>query len=94
MAMGASMALQEQLVQDADGRPLTQTFKEYLVPRANDLPTFTVGHHETRSPRTLLAAVVNAVYDAVRRHTGTRPLNLELPLSPPRVLSLLEGGES
>jgi carbon-monoxide dehydrogenase large subunit len=108
MAMGASMALQEQLVQDPEGRPLTQTFKEYLVPRANDLPTFTVGHHETPSPRTLLgakgggeaglsgaqAAVVNAVYDAVRRHTGTRPRDLELPLTPPRVLSLLGGGES
>ena len=108
MAMGASMALQEQLVEDPEGRPLTQTFKEYLVPRANDLPTFTVGHHETPSPRTLLgakgggeaglsgaqAAVVNAVYDAVRRHCGTRPRDLELPLTPPRVLSLLGGGKS
>jgi CO/xanthine dehydrogenase Mo-binding subunit len=105
MAMGSALALQEQLVDGPDGAPLARTFKEYLVPRANDLPSFTVGHLNNPSPRTLLgakgggeaglggaqAAVVNAVADAVRRHTGHRPLDLELPMSPPRVRRLLTG---
>lgn len=105
MAMGAALAVQEEVVLGADGIQLTGTFKEYLVPRANDVPAFTVGHIVTPSPRTLLgakgggeaglggaqAAVVNAVADAVRRHTGRRPGQITLPLTPPRVRRLLRG---
>lgn len=104
MAMGIGLALHEELLIQDEGDLATRTFKQYLVPRANDVPRFRVGHYCTPSPRTLLgakgggeaglggaqAAVANAVADAVRRHTGVRPRDLTLPLSPPRVMDLLD----
>lgn len=108
MAMGIGLALQEQIIADVNGRQVSLTFKDYLVPKANDVPSFEVAHHATPSPRTLLgakgggeaglggaqAAVVNAVLDAVRRFTGRRPTEVELPLRPPRVRRLLHPPES
>ena len=100
VAMGIGIALSEKLVYDGDGHLVTDRFKRYLVPRANDLPPIKVVHMETPSPFTLLgtkgagetgvggaqAALVNAVDDALS------PLGVtirRLPLSPPEVLGLL-----
>lgn len=80
IAMGIGLALFEDSRFDTDGSPAARTFKEYMVPRAIDLPDFVIRHHETRSPHTLLgakgageagvggalAAVANAVDDALR----------------------------
>jgi carbon-monoxide dehydrogenase large subunit len=94
IAMGVGAALGEELRYDAEGRRLTTSFKEYLMPRAGDLPSIALGHHVTPSPFTLLgtkgggeagvggakAAVMNAVADALA------PLGVEvveLPLRPP-----------
>jgi CO/xanthine dehydrogenase Mo-binding subunit len=99
MAMGVGIALFEHSQFD-DGQPHSRTFKEYMIPRANDLPSFTIGHHETLSPNTLfgakgageagvggaLAAVANAVDDALA-HCGVHTTTF--PLTPPRVLEML-----
>ncbi|MEQ3554389.1 xanthine dehydrogenase family protein molybdopterin-binding subunit [Pseudonocardia nematodicida] len=101
LAMGAGLALSEASRTDDAGAPATRSFKEYLVPRANDLPEFVLGHHETPAPYTLLgakgageagvggalAAIANAVDDAVGRLGGS-PVTT-VPLDPPTVLALL-----
>ncbi|AYJ48819.1 xanthine dehydrogenase family protein molybdopterin-binding subunit [Rhodococcus sp. P1Y] len=100
MAMGVGIALFEHSQFD-QGDPRSRSFKEYLIPRANDLPPFTVGHFETLSPNTLfgakgageagvggaLAAVANAVDHALARW-GVEAKTF--PLTPPRVLDMLD----
>lgn len=101
MAMGAGLALSELSRFDERGAALSASFKEYLAPRANDLPDFVIGHHDTRAPHTLLgakgageagvggalAAIANAVDDALSRW-GAREVTA-VPLDPPAVLALL-----
>ena len=101
IAMGIGAALGEEVVYGEDGLPLTTSFKEYLMPRAADIPHIKVGHHPTANPFTLLgnkgagesgvggsqAAVVNAVADALS------PFGVairELPLKPPRVWRMIQ----
>ncbi|ALL79559.1 carbon monoxide dehydrogenase (plasmid) [Pseudonocardia sp. EC080610-09] len=101
MAMGAGLALSEESRFDERGVPQASSFKEYLAPRANDLPDFLIGHHETPAPHTLLgakgageagvggalAAIANAVDDALSRQGGREVITA--PLDPPAVLALL-----
>ncbi|MCM3300811.1 xanthine dehydrogenase family protein molybdopterin-binding subunit [Streptomyces sp. R02] len=100
MATGAGLALFEESLSDTDGSPLTSTFKHYLLPRANDLPSMVVEHIETPSPHTLLGAkgageagvggTMAAVLNAVANALGPGcPPPTALPLTPPRVLDLL-----
>jgi CO/xanthine dehydrogenase Mo-binding subunit len=102
VAMGIGLALFETSGFDADGASTTRSFKEYMIPRPNDLPSFTIAHHETPSPNTMLgakgageagvggalAAVANAVDDAVAAACGAAVTTF--PLSPSRVLALLD----
>ncbi|GAA1860013.1 xanthine dehydrogenase family protein molybdopterin-binding subunit [Pseudonocardia ailaonensis] len=101
MAMGVGLALSEESRVDEHGAPRASSFKEYLAPRANDLPDFVIGHYETPAPHTLLgakgageagvggalAAVANAVDDALSRRGGREVTST--PLDPPAVLALL-----
>lgn len=103
MAMGVGLALFEDSQFDADGALASRSFKEYLAPRANDLPDFVIGHHETLAPYTLLgakgageagvggalAAVANAVDDALHRAGDAHAAVTTVPLDPPAVLSLI-----
>ncbi|HEY7067067.1 MAG TPA: xanthine dehydrogenase family protein molybdopterin-binding subunit [Chloroflexota bacterium] len=101
VAQGIGNALMEELVYDASGQLLTGSLLDYLVPTAGDVPPMLLGHQESLSPRNPLglkglgeggaisppAAVANAVVDALR------PFGVEIaatPLSPERILSLIE----
>ncbi len=101
VAMGIGAALGEEVRYGENGARLTASFKEYLMPRAPDLPVIAIGHGSTPSPYTLLgtkgggeagvggstAAVVNAAADALS------PLGveiLELPLRPPSIWRLIQ----
>ena len=101
VAMGAGAALGEELLYSAEGLPLSEGFKTYLMARASDLPGIELEHMVTPSPFTLLgakgageagyagaqAAVFNAVNDAIRpRGAALR----RLPVSAPNVLAALE----
>lgn len=103
IAMGIGGALWEDLSYGADGRPRTQTFKQYLLPRSTDLPHLAIGSQVTPSPFTLLgtkgageggvagavACIANAVNDALR------PLGVtvrRMPLSGPTILSAIRTG--
>jgi carbon-monoxide dehydrogenase large subunit len=76
---GLGATLFETLRFDADGKPMTQGFWEYILPTAATAPRFTLRHLETPSPLNPLgmkgageagctgaaAAIVNAIADAL-----------------------------
>jgi carbon-monoxide dehydrogenase large subunit len=96
IAQGASQALWEQVVYDADGNPLTTTLADYAMPSAAELPSFEASNTETPTPLNPLGAkgigesgtvgstpaVQNAVVDAVS-YFGVR--HIDMPCTPERV---------
>ena len=101
VAQGVGGAMFEEMVYEEQGQLLTGTLMDYLVPTATDLPRFETVHLEYPSPRNPLgakglgeggaisppAAIANAVEDALA------PFGVvirETPVSPARILALLE----
>lgn len=103
LAQGIAQALYEEAIHDEMGTLTTATFADYLVPSAADLPAFMTARTSTPATSNPLGvkgvgeagtiastpAVVNGVLDAVR-HLGVR--DIEMPLSPERVWTALQGG--
>ena len=102
IGQGIGQALLEQAVYDDDGQPLTASYMDYAMPRADDLPSFTVSTHETLCPGNPLGikgcgeagaigsppALVNAVLDALK---GDGVSHIDMPLSPSRVWAAING---
>jgi len=103
VAQGVGQALLEGAVYDrSSGQLLTGSLLDYALPRADDLPSFEVGHQETPCPHNPLGAkgageagtiaatacVVNAVIDALY-HLGVR--DIRMPLTPERVWRAMRG---
>jgi len=103
VAQGVGQALLEGAVYDrSSGQLLTGSLLDYALPRADDLPSFEVGHQETPCPHNPLGAkgageagtiaatacVVNAVMDALY-HLGVR--DIRMPLTPERVWRAMRG---
>ncbi|HET7849958.1 MAG TPA: xanthine dehydrogenase family protein molybdopterin-binding subunit [Pseudolabrys sp.] len=79
VAQGIGQALLEGAVYDKDGQLVSGSFMDYSMPRAHNLPSFTIGLTETKSPSNPLgikgcgeagaiaapAAVINAITDAI-----------------------------
>lgn len=97
IAHGLGNALSEQAIYDEEtGQLLTGTLMDYALPRADDVPDFTVETIVTPSPNNLLgfkgvgelptngapAALANAVLDALAP-LGVR--HLDMPLTAPKV---------
>jgi carbon-monoxide dehydrogenase large subunit len=101
VAQGVGGALYEEMVYDESGQLLTQSFMDYLVPTAMELPAIEIVHLEHPSPRNPLgikglgeggaisppAAIANAIEDALAPF-GVRIT--ETPVTPARLLALLE----
>ncbi|MCC6383092.1 MAG: xanthine dehydrogenase family protein molybdopterin-binding subunit [Dehalococcoidia bacterium] len=101
VGQGLGWALNEEYCYDDQGRQLNASFLDYRMPTAPDLPMIDTILVEVPNPGhpygvrgvgevplvPPLAAVANAVYDAI----GVR--FTELPLSPRRVLETLHAGE-
>jgi len=93
IAQGIGQALMEGAVYDKNGQLLTASYMDYQMPRAGDLPSFTVGHTTTPCPSNPLgikgcgeagaiaapAAVINAITDALG-HEG-----IAMPATPQAV---------
>jgi carbon-monoxide dehydrogenase large subunit len=93
LAQGIGQALLEHAVYDSSGQPVTASFMDYSMPRADDLPSFKLSHTTTLCPGNPLgikgcgeagaigasAAVINAITDAIGKN------NLEMPATPDRV---------
>ena len=93
-AHGIGVALYERFAYSDDGQPLTQSFMDYLLPSAHEVPAIVDGEHCTPSPFTTFgqkgageagymgapAAVASAVNDALAGR-GAGPV-LSLPIRP------------
>ncbi len=96
IAHSLGQVLFEQTIYDADGQLLTSEFTDYPIPRAADIPVYTLGHTVTPSPSNPLGikgvgeagtigstpAIANAVMDALAP-LGIK--HLDLPLTPEKV---------
>jgi aerobic carbon-monoxide dehydrogenase large subunit len=96
IAQGLGQVLGEQVVYGADGQLLTASFMDYVMPRATDMPTLRVDHHNvpcTTNPLGVkgagesgvagsLPSGVNAVLNALA-HRGV--VHLDLPMTAERV---------
>jgi carbon-monoxide dehydrogenase large subunit len=96
IAQGLGQALLEQLVYDADGQLVTGSFVDYGLPRATDMPPIAMRDHPvpaTTNPLGVkgvgeagtigsLAAIMNAIADAVGGEAGAR---LDMPATPEKI---------
>jgi len=106
LAQGIGQALMENCVYDENGQLLSGSFMDYAMPRADDLPAFTVDHSCitpcTHNPLGVKGcgeagaigsppAVVNGVIDALHRAGHTHVKHIDMPLTPSRVWSAMNG---
>jgi len=105
VAQGLGGAFYERLVYDENGQLLTQTFMDYLLPTAAEVPAVEIGHMETPSPLNPLgvkgageagvipvgALIAQAVDDALQEF-GVRVT--EMPLSPSRLLEIIRSASA
>jgi carbon-monoxide dehydrogenase large subunit len=105
IAQGASQALFEEVLYDADGNPQSTNLADYAFPSAAELPDYELLPMETRSPHNPLGvkgigeagtigatpAVQNAVIDAVA-HLGVR--HIDMPTTSERVWRAMNGGQA
>jgi carbon-monoxide dehydrogenase large subunit len=104
VAQGIGQALLESTTYDENGQLLSGSYMDYTMPRADDLPMFTVDHSCitpcTHNPLGVKGcgeagaigsppAVVNAVIDALHRNGRTDVKHIDMPLTPSRVWQAL-----
>jgi aerobic carbon-monoxide dehydrogenase large subunit len=105
VAQGIGQALLEHAVYDDNGQLLSGSYMDYAMPRADDLPMFTVDHSCvtpcTHNPLGAKGcgeagaigsppAVVNAVIDALHRAGHKHITHIDMPLTPSRVWSAMQ----
>jgi carbon-monoxide dehydrogenase large subunit len=92
IAQGVGQALHEGAIYNADGQLLTASYMDYRMPRAQDLPSFSVETIETRCPSNPLGikgcgeagaiaappAVINAITDAVGHEDVAMPATAQV----------------
>jgi len=102
VAQGIGQAMLEQVIYDDDGQLITGSYMDYTMPRADDLPFFTVKHNSTICPNNPLGikgcgeagaigsppAIINAITDAI----GTN--DLAMPATPQAVWTALQGARA
>ena len=98
LAQGIGQAMLEAAVYDDNGQPVTASFMDYAMPRADDVPSFKISHSITLCPGNPLGikgcgeagaigsspAVINAITDALGHN------KLEMPATPGRVWEALQ----
>jgi len=103
LAQGIGQALYEHAVYDDGGQLISGSFMDYCMPRADDLPSFTVDTHTTLCTHNPLGvkgcgeagaigapvAVMNAVIDALSQ-VGVQ--DLTMPATPEKVWRAIHGG--
>ena len=101
IAQGIAQALYEEALFDDEGSLRTSSMIDYLVPSADELPSFELDRTVTPSPTNPLgvkgvgetgtiaspAAVMNAVADALAPHGVT---DIDMPATPERVWRALQ----
>ncbi len=98
LAQGIGQALLEGVVYDDDAQQLSASYMDYAMPRADDLPNYSVHHASTECPGNPLGmkgcgeagaigsppAVINAITDAIGNN------DLSMPATPSKVWAALQ----
>ncbi|HVV42457.1 MAG TPA: xanthine dehydrogenase family protein molybdopterin-binding subunit [Nitrobacter sp.] len=101
VVQGIGQALMESVSYDSSGQPITGSFMDYAMPRAEDAPAMAVGDHPSPAKSNplgtkgcgeagcagSLSTVVNAVINALSEHGVT---HIDMPLTPERVWRALQ----
>jgi carbon-monoxide dehydrogenase large subunit len=96
VAQGIGQALMEEVSYDESGQPITGSFMDYALPRAEDIPLMVVGDHPSPAKSNplgtkgcgeagcagSLVVIVNAVLDALADYGIAQ---IDMPLTPERV---------
>jgi carbon-monoxide dehydrogenase large subunit len=96
VAQGIGQALMEEVSYDSSGQPITGSFMDYAMPRAEDIPMMEVGDHPVPAKSNLLgtkgcgeagcagslSTIVNAVLDALSDYGIA---HIDMPLTSERV---------
>ncbi len=105
LGQGIGQALLEGCVYDDEGQLLTASYMDYAMPRADDLPFYSVDHSCatpcTHNPLGVKGCgeagcigspptIVNAVVDALQR-AGHDVTHIDMPLTPSRVWAAMQG---
>ncbi|MEX5729220.1 carbon-monoxide dehydrogenase large subunit [Rhodovulum iodosum] len=106
LAQGIGQALLEGATYDEYGQLLSGSYMDYAMPRADDVPFYTVDHSCqtpcTHNPLGVKGcgeagaigsppAVVNAVVDALQRAGHSDITHIDMPLTPSRVWAAMQG---
>jgi aerobic carbon-monoxide dehydrogenase large subunit len=105
VAQGIGQALMEEISYDGSGQPITGSFMDYALPRAEDVPPIEVGDHPSPAKSNplgtkgcgeagcagSLVCVVNAVLDALSEYGVTE---INMPLTPERVWRAIQNGKA
>jgi carbon-monoxide dehydrogenase large subunit len=101
VAQGIGQALMECVSYDSSGQPITGSFMDYAMPRAEDIPMMAVGDHPVPAKSNplgtkgcgeagcagSLSTIVNAVLDALAEF-GIK--HIDMPLTPERIWRAIE----
>jgi carbon-monoxide dehydrogenase large subunit len=105
VAQGIGQALMEEISYDGSGQPITGSFMDYALPRAEDVPPIEVGDHPSPAKSNplgtkgcgeagcagSLVCIVNAVLDALSEYGVTE---INMPLTPERVWRAIQNGKA
>src|SRR5580700_1405100 len=104
VAQGIGQALMECVSYDESGQPITGSFMDYALPRAEDIPLMEIGDHPVPAKSNplgtkgcgeagcagSLSTIVNAVVDALTDYGIT---HIDMPLTPERVWRAIRDGK-
>ncbi len=96
VAQGIGQALMEEVSYDSSGQPITGSFMDYAMPRAEDIPPMEIGDHPSPAKTNplgtkgcgeagcagSLCVIVNAVIDALSEYGVT---SIDMPLTPEKI---------
>jgi len=105
VAQGIGQALMEEVSYDSNGQPITGSFMDYAMPRAEDIPSMEIGDHPSPAKTNplgtkgcgeagcagSLATIANAVLDALSEHGVT---HINMPLTPERVWRAIQDAKA
>jgi aerobic carbon-monoxide dehydrogenase large subunit len=105
VAQGIGQVLMEEVNYDESGQPITGSFMDYAMPRAEDIPSMEIGDHPSPAKSNPLGTkgcgeagcagsmvcVVNAVIDALSDY-GVKQINM--PLTPEKVWRAIQDAKA
>jgi carbon-monoxide dehydrogenase large subunit len=105
VAQGIGQAFMECVSYDANGQPITGSFMDYALPRAEDIPLMEIGDHPVPATSNLLgtkgcgeagcagslSTLINAVLDALSELGVT---HIDMPLTPERVWRAIQDAKA